>query len=237
MTLLVSLVLAGMTTALKDIHKKNEAIFNKKAILAAIETKLGEDVKASKLPDDEVISLFNDKITQTVVNFNGEVVSSEDVEERGYKGGQAENIDMKKEKKRPAEDRYFPVFVYDEGGKKTYIISIRGNGLWDEIWGNIAVSEDFKTVEGASFDHQGETAGLGAEIKDDAGFAKQFMGKSLYNPEGEFTSVVVKKGGIRNPTYEVDGISGATVTGDGVSDMLYDGVKYYMPYFKSIKKS
>ena len=237
MTLLVSLVLAGMTTALKDIHKSNEAIFNKKAILAAIQTKLGDGVKAADLADDKVLSLFNEKITQTVVDFEGNVVTAEQVEGRGYKGGQAENVDMKKEKKRPAQDRFFPVFVYDDAGKKTYIISIRGSGLWDDIWGNIAVSGDFKTVEGASFDHQGETAGLGAEIKDNAGFAKQFIGKSLYNPEGDFTSVVVKKGGIRNPTYEVDGISGATVTCDGVSDMLYDGVKYYMPYFKSIKKS
>lgn len=237
MTLLVSLVLAGMTTSLKGIHKKNEAIFNKKAILAAIQTKLGDDVKASNLPDDEVLSIFTNKIEQYVIDYDGNKVSAEQVEARGYKGGQAENVDMKKEKKKPEEERIFPVFVYEDGGKKTFIISIRGNGLWDEIWGNIAISEDFKTVEGASFDHQGETAGLGAEIKDDAGFAKQFQGKSLYDDQGNFTSVVVKKGGARNPRYEVDGISGATVTGNGVSDMLYKGVKYYIPFFETIKKS
>ena len=97
------------------------------------------------------------------------------------------------------------------------------------------MKEDLVTVAGASFDHAGETPGLGAEIKDNPGFAAQFPGKSLYNEGGEYTSVIVKKGGAKNPTYEVDGISGATVTCDGVTDMLYDGIKYYKPYFESIK--
>ncbi len=237
MTVVVAVLLAGLRELWKDRHEQNEAIFNKKAVLAAIETKLGDDVKASKLPDLEVLSIFDDKITQKVVDNHGQVISKEDVESRGYKGGLAEHVDMKKEKKKPAEDRIFPVFIYDDNGEKTYIISIRGNGLWDEIWGNIAVKDDFQTIVGASFDHQGETAGLGAEIKDNPAFPKQFQGKSLYDDAGNYTSVVVKKGGVRNPDYEVDAISGATVTCNGVTDMLYDGIKYYMPYFNSISKS
>lgn len=235
MTVVVALVLAGMTTVLKPIHKKNEAIFNKKAVLAAIQSKLGEDVKASDLPDDEVQGLFDNKITQYVVDYEGTPISQEEVEERGYKGGQAEHVDMKKEKKRPEAERFFPVYVYEDNGEKIYIITIRGSGLWDEIWGNIAIKDDFATVVGASFDHTGETAGLGAEIKDNPGFPRQFQGKSLYDSEGNYTSVVVRKGGARHPRYEVDGISGATVTCDGVSDMLYDGIKKYMPYFNSVK--
>lgn len=237
MTVVVAVVLAGMTTVLKPLHKKNEAIFNKKAVLAAIQTKLGEDVKASDLPDDEVQGLFDNNITQFVVDADGNNITSEQVEGRGYKGGLAEHVDMKKEKKRSLEERFFPVYVYEDAGEKTYIITVRGNGLWDEIWGNIALKDDFSTVVGASFDHQGETAGLGAEIKDNPGFPRQFQGKSIYNSEGDYTSVVVRKGGARNPAFEVDGISGATVTCDGVSDMLYDGIKYYMPYFKSVSKS
>ncbi|MEL6123076.1 MAG: NADH:ubiquinone reductase (Na(+)-transporting) subunit C [Bacteroidota bacterium] len=237
MTVIVAGILAVMTSSLRSIHKQNEAIFNKKAVLAAIETKLGDGVKANKLPDDEVLSIFDQSITQDVVDYNGNPVTADQVEARGYKGGMAEHIDMKREKKKPAEERIFPVFTYDDGGEKTYIISVRGNGLWDEIWGNIALKDDFQTVVGASFDHQGETAGLGAEIKDDPGFARQFQGKKLYDQAGNYTSVVVKKGGVRNPAYEVDGISGATVTGDGVSDMLYEGIKYYLPYFETEKKS
>ena len=233
MTVIVAVVLAGMNTVLKEKHTKNEAIFNKKAILAAIQTKLG-DVKAADLPDEEAQAIFNDKITQFVVDYEGNQVDEADVVSRGYKGGQAEHIDMKKEKKRSIEERYFPVFLYEDAGEKSYIISVRGNGLWDEIWGNIAIKDDFKTVIGASFDHTGETAGLGAEIKDNPGFSAQFQGKKLYDETGNYTSVVVRKGGAVNPLYEVDGISGATVTANGVSDMLYDGIQYYMPYFESL---
>ncbi len=237
MTIVVALVLSLLATGLKPIHDKNEAIFNKKAILAAIETELGDNVKADKMPDEEVLKIFDNNITQTVIDINGEEVTAEFIESRGYKGGQAENIDMKKEKKREVDDRIFPVFIYENSGEKFFIVSIRGNGLWDEIWGNIALKDDFKTIVGASFDHQGETPGLGAEIKDNPAFKKQFAGKSIYDATGNYTSVVVRKGGARNDKYEVDGISGATVTCDGVSDMLYDGIKYYEPYFKSQKKS
>lgn len=237
MTVVVALVLSLMATGLKPIHDRNEAIFNKKAVLAAIESELGENVKADKLPDEEVLSIFDEKIVQTVIDFNGNPVSSEEVEARGYKGGLAEHVDMKKEKKKPAEERIFPVFTYNNGGESIYIVSIRGNGLWDEIWGNVALKDDFATVVGASFDHQGETPGLGAEIKDNPAFKRQFQGKSIYDADGTYTSVVVRKGGARNPRYEVDGISGATVTADGVSDMLYEGIQYYQPYFKTQKKS
>lgn len=237
MTVVVALVLAGMTTVLKPLHEKNEAIFNKKAVLAAIESKLGDNVKASKMKDDEVQRIFDNNITQQVIDINGQDVPGEVLTSRGYKGVDAEHIDMKKEKKRDLEDRIFPVYIYEEGGEKTYIITVRGNGLWDEIWGNIALKDDFATVVGASFDHTGETAGLGAEIKDNPSFPRQFQGKSLYDENGEYTSVVVRKGGARNPSYEVDAISGATVTCDGVSDMLYDGIQYYMPYFNSFRKS
>ncbi|MFT6809155.1 MAG: Na+-transporting NADH:ubiquinone oxidoreductase subunit C [Saprospiraceae bacterium] len=234
MTVIVAVVLAGMNTALKDIHTKNEAIFNKKAILAAVQSELGENIKADDLPDEEVQSIFDNKITQHVIDYKANPISKQTIQDRGYKGGMAEHIDMKKEKKRSVEDRYFPVFEFDSGGDKIYIVSVRGKGLWDDIWGNIAIKDDFKTVVGASFDHTGETAGLGAEIKDNPGFSRQFQGKKLYNEAGDYTSVVVRKGGAKNPIYEVDGISGATVTANGVSDMLYDGIAHYLPYFNSL---
>ncbi len=235
MTVVVALVLSSMNTVLKPIHMKNEAIFNKKAILAAVQSQLGDNVKADDLPDDEVLTIFDQNITQYVVDYEGNPVSKEAVIARGYRGGMAEHIDMKKEKKRPVEERFFPVFVYEKNGQKVYIISIRGNGLWDEIWGNIAIKDDFSTVLGASFDHQAETAGLGAEIKDNPEFSKQFEGKSIYDQEGKFTSIVVRKGGAKNPRYEVDAISGATVTCVGVTQMLYDGISNYLPYFESLQ--
>ena len=86
-----------------------------------------------------------------------------------------------------------------------------------------------------SYDHKQETPGLGAEIKDNAEFKKQFIGKKFYTESGEFKSVLVRKGGAKDPVYEVDGISGATITADGVSEMLERGIKAYESYFNTLK--
>src|SRR5690606_7287922 len=119
-------------------------------------------------------------------------------------------------------------YVYaGDDGKKFFILSVRGSGLWDEIWGNVALEEDLRTLAGASFDHKGETPGLGAEIKDNPAFSAQFLGKTIYDQTGEFTSVTVRKGGAKDPANEVDGISGATITCNGVTEMLDRGIQYY----------
>jgi Na+-transporting NADH:ubiquinone oxidoreductase subunit C len=233
LTAVVALVLSGMSTFLKETHELNEAIFNKRAILSAIQSEFETAVK--DMPDDQIVEIFSNQMKQMVVDANGGEVTSADVEARGYKGGQAEHIKMDKEKKKPVSDRIFPVFIYEKDGEKIYILSIRGNGLWDEIWGNIALKDDFETVVGAAFDHKGETPGLGAEIKDNPSFASQFTGKMITDETGEYTSVVVRKGGAKNMRYELDGISGATVTADGVTKMLFEGIQYYHPYFKNIK--
>lgn len=233
LTGVVALVLSSMSTALRETHALNEAIFNKRAILAAVQSQLDE--KIEDMTDEQILEIFEDRMEQRVVDSEGNLVSAEEVEARGYKGGQAEHVDMAKEKKKTLDERIFPVFIYENEGQKFYIVSVRGSGLWDEIWGNIALKEDFETIAGASFDHKGETPGLGAEIKDNPNFSAQFKGKKIYNEEGEYTSVVVRKGGAKNPRYEVDGISGATVTADGVTDMLYSGIKYYQPFFKNVK--
>jgi len=238
MCIIVALLLSLLAVGLRPIHDRNEAIFNKKIILSAIESELGENVKAEKMADDEVLNVFDNRVEQRVIDYSGSIVSREEVEARGYKGGLAENIDMKKEKKRSPENRIFPLYIYNtENGDRIYIITVRGNGLWDEIWGNIALKDDLTTVIGVSFDHAGETPGLGAEIKDNAAWKKQFRGKTIFDKSGKYTSVYVRKGGAIDDTYQVDAISGATVTTDGVSKMLYDGIKYYLPYLKTLKKT
>jgi len=118
---------------------------------------------------------------------------------------------------------------------KYYIVSTTGKGLWDVIWGCIAIEDDMNTIAGVSFDHKAETPGLGAEIKDNSAWARQFNGKKLYD-NGDFRSVFVRKGGARDATYEVDGISGATITANGVTEMLERGIKYYEPFFNSLSK-
>ncbi len=233
MTTVVALVLAGLFTLLKGIHQKNEAVFTKRAILASV---MPKEVKG--MSDDDVISLFQSKVKQTVVDVNGNVISQDEVKKRrsiGAKPGLAEDLDLAKEKKQSDENRLFPLFEYETSEGKVFITAVRGSGLWDEIWGYVALKSDLNTVVGVSFDHKAETPGLGAEIKDNPAFPAQFKGKTIYN-DGEYTSIYVRKGGAKNTKYEVDGISGATITGDGVAAMMYDGLKYYEPVFQKIKE-
>lgn len=222
MTVLVALTLSGLFYGTKEKVAQNADVFNKRAILSAISTKLDQPV--ADFSDEEVLAFFEEKVEQKVLNMNGEVIE----------GMMAEKVDMAQEAKKPEFDRFLPLFIYNGGGEQIYILAVRGSGLWDAIWGNIALQSDFTTVVGASFDHAGETPGLGAEIKDNPAFAKQFGGKKIYN-EGEYVSVGVIKGGAIHPAYQVDGLSGATVTADGVDEMLYRGIKYYEPYFEEAR--
>lgn len=234
LTAVAALILALLFTGFKPMHERNEALFNKRAILSAIETKL--DTKVEDMTDEDVENIFATRIEQIALDMEGNLVDSTEIKARGYKGGQAEHIDMKKEKKKDEADRILPLFAYESSGDKYYIVSVRGNGLWDEIWGNIALEENFDRIIGATFDHQGETPGLGAEIKDNPGFSAQFVGKEIYD-EDEYVSVTVRKGGAKSELHDVDGISGATVTADGVTEMLWRGIKYYEPYFNKTESN
>ncbi len=232
MTTIVAVVLAGMSTGLKSIHDKNEALYAKKATLSAVADHLGMDF--SSITNEQVIEVFNSQIEQLVLDAKGNVVPQAQVNEL-YKGGLAENIDLGKEFKKPGDEQLYPLYIYTKkDGSKYYILSARGKGLWDAIWGCIALKDDLNTIAGVAFDHKAETPGLGAEIKDNPSFKKQFIGKKLYE-NGAFRSVFVRKGGAKDPVYEVDGISGATITADGVTEMLKRGLKYYEPYLKTVK--
>ena len=235
MTTIVALVLTTLTVSWKAKSEENEAIFNKRNILSAIQSQLDQEVKI--MGDQEILDLFDQKVEQFVVDMNGDMVDSDGVIASGYKKGRAEDIDLKKEEKKPEAERIMPLYVYSGSQGKNYIMAVRGNGLWDKIWGSIAVSDDFNTLVGATFDHQAETPGLGAEIKDNPAFAAAFQGTKIYNDKGDYVSVKVRKGGAKNKTHEVDGISGATITSDGVSEMLFRCIKYYEPYFSKIKNT
>lgn len=226
LTVIVAVILGGMREVTKDKAAQNEDIFNKRAILSSIESKLGDGVQVKKLSDEEVLNLFSpENMDQLVLDMNGNVVE----------GQKAENIDLAVEKKKPEDERLLPLYIYKGGSEPLYILSVRGNGLWDEIWGNIALESDLNTVAGANFDHKGETPGLGAEIKDNPKFSANFQGKKIYEGD-QLKSIVVSKGGAKGSEYAVDGISGATVTGNGVTEMLQRGVKYYEPYLDELRK-
>ena len=130
----------------------------------------------------------------------------------------------------------FPLFKAKNG---CVIIPVYGAGLWDAIWGYVALEPDMSTVKGIVLDHKGETPGLGAEIATPAHQAK-YVGKTVFEGD-DFVSITLKKGGANpsdaNYAHEVDAITGGTKTSDGVTEMIRSGLGNYLPYLKANKSN
>jgi len=149
-------------------------------------------------------------------------------------------IDVKKQQALAKDGavRKLPLFVGEKEGKAFYIAPIRGKGLWDAIWGYVALNKDM-VVQGVFFDHKGETPGLGANINQRF-FMDDFTGENLMDANGNFKGIAVSKSNadpknVDKNDNEVDAIAGATITGDGVAAMIKSELKLYLPYFKTLK--
>ncbi len=218
MVVIVALVLSSAATLLRPLQERNMRIEKMQNILSAI------DIPAPRADAEE---LFNRYITTTkIVNHRGEELE-----------GDAFEVELQDENRKDLEDRQLPVFIAEVEGETMYILPIRGGGLWGPIWGYIGLRSDLATVVGANFDHASETPGLGAEIADRP-FQEQFPGKRIFDEDGNFRPIRVVKG--RAPAgdlHAVDGISGGTITSNGVTDMLRNGLEVYKSYFEKIKTS
>ncbi|MEC9134644.1 MAG: NADH:ubiquinone reductase (Na(+)-transporting) subunit C [Bacteroidota bacterium] len=156
-------------------------------------------------------------------------------------GNVDENVDafqikLNNEIKKPEKEQRFPLYIALVDNMSYYIIPLRGSGLWDAIWGYIALKSDINTIQGAVFDHKAETAGLGAEITQQW-FMDRFKDEKVFNQSGQLVGIRVSKTNndpkdIDKNDHEVDAISGATITGDGVTNMIIERLTHYLPYFE-----
>lgn len=208
MVIIVALLLAFTSQSLQTKQRQNEDIDKMRQILRSI------NVNAS---NKEAESKYKELITDAfVVNENGEKVE-----------GNAFETNLVDELSKPESERKYPVYVAIIEGQQKYILSMRGAGLWGPIWGYISLNDDKNTVYGADFGHAGETPGLGAEI-DKPIFSHEFIGKKFFNPEGKFVSIaIVKPGKSAQGQDYVDGISGGTITSQGVNAMLQTSIGAY----------
>ena len=111
-------------------------------------------------------------------------------------------------------------------GKDILVASLKGMGLWGGISGYVAIDPEGK-VFGAYFNHESETAGLGAEIKDSQEWQEKFIGKQIWDENGNVVLSIVKK--VEDAASQVDVVTGATLTSNGVDAMLKDGLKNVKP--------
>ena len=218
MVFVVASSLAFTATSLKSKQDENVRKEQMQNILSTIGIQTDRD-GAEKL--------YNEYVTQQLaLTLEGE----SDDEVNAFK------IQLGTEVKKPVEQQRFPLYVAEVKDETFYIVPLRGAGLWDAIWGYIALESDMRTIKGAVFDHKGETAGLGAEITQQW-FQDRFVGEKITDANGTLVGIVVSKTnndplGNDKDDHEVDAISGATITGDGVTDMISERLAHYTPYFK-----
>jgi len=225
LTVVLGLLLSGTSQVLGPLQKKAEELDTKKQILGAVVD--AEELGAMK--PNEVLSFYENRISSVVVDINGNPVET-------AKDGSAitaEKVNVGKNYKMPSDQRMFPVFKYHAEGNpdavESYILPVYGAGLWDEIWGYIALETDLNTIKGVTFAHKGETPGLGARITA-AAIQERYQGKKLFDGQGNLQSVVMQKGEGKDYSgdeHKVDGMSGATITANGVNDMLRNYMQYY----------
>ncbi len=216
MVIVVAATLALVSTGLKDKQEKNVEVAKKIDILKSVN--IASDASTAEALYEKHIGA-NTK----VINMQGEEVK-----------GNAFDVDLSKEVRKSPEERNYPLYVCKmDNGEEKIIIPLRGKGLWGPIWGYISLNDDKNTVFGATFDHKGETPGLGAEISKTF-FQEPFQGKTIFNESGSFASISVVKGvdTSSNP-HAVDAISGGTITSNGVTAMLKECLMGYEKYLKN----
>lgn len=220
LVLAVGVVLSLVYQWLRPDQERNIADDTKSQILrAALITTDSQDISA----------LWDKYIKESyIVDYHGNVA------DRDPQAAFNAALKMSQEIKKPQDKRLLPVFVCATEAGTKYIVPVYGAGLWGPIWGYVAFNDNGDTIYGAYFAHQGETPGLGAEIEKPK-FSDQFQGKDIFSPSGDFTSVNVCKPGQEPKSGSwVHGVSGGTITSQGVNKMLRESLEPYTQYLQSL---
>ena len=227
MVVIVGAILAGGAMATKPFKGKNDEVKKKMDIVKALMDTQEEKDAISRKNAAEEFNKYVNLDEAMVIDVNGNV----------KEGVEAFDVDIRKEnrdKTLSEEDKNYPLYVASIDGKTAYVIPVVGKGLWGPIWGNICLDEDMNTIKGATFDHKGETPGLGAEIKQ-AFFIKGWIGEKAADADGNFEKFEVVKDKSGTKDKKVDGITGGTITSKGVEEMINRCLQPYMLYFKNKK--
>ena len=215
LVIIVALMLAFTSSALKSKQLTNVELDRKKQILSSIAVSTdGQDASA----------LYDKYITESVItDINAKILSTDK--------GETFAVNVAEESaKKDVSTRRLPVYIATVDGATKYIFPVRGAGLWGAIWGYVALNDDKNTVFGVYYSHASETPGLGADIVEDK-FKSQFPGKKIFNAANKFVSIAVMKAGQKAIDQDqVDAIAGGTITSKGLETMLLNSIGQYEKY-------
>ena len=211
---IVAFLLAFVSQALKPMQDANVALDKKKQILNSLNIRDLNDAQADAKYKEVIVA-------DRVIDEKGKVLLP------GTTGG--ENAGFKLDSKDYKEGK-LTLYICRVNGETKYVIPVYGMGLWGPISGYIALNADKSTVYGVYFNHESETAGLGAEIKDNKAWQEKFQGKKLFkNGDDKAIALSVEKK-VEDPTTQVDAVTGATLTSNGVRDMLHEALGKYLVF-------
>lgn len=211
---IVAFLLAFVFQALKPMQDANVALDKKKQILNSLNIRDLNDAQADAKYKEVVVA-------DRVIDEKGKVLLP------GTSGG--ENAGFKLESKDYKEGK-LALYICRVNGETKYVVPVYGMGLWGPISGYIALNADKSTVYGVYFNHESETAGLGAEIKDNKAWQEKFQGKKLFkNGDDKAIALSVEKK-VEDTTTQVDAVTGATLTSNGVRDMLHEALGKYLVF-------
>ncbi|MCO5252879.1 MAG: NADH:ubiquinone reductase (Na(+)-transporting) subunit C [Bacteroidetes bacterium] len=221
-----AVILAFISESLKPAQIANIELEKKKSIL-------GTFIDVSKMSKEEINALYAKKVKTVVVSFDAQKL---DIDEASIKVSDEYRKDLK--------DRKLPVYeIFNDKGEIEYsVLPFFGHGLYDNIWGYIAVEPDMKTIKGVVLDNKGETPGLGARMSEKQ-IADRYQGKTIRDDMGNIVTIVMQKGekgggeasikAYENDSHKVDGLSGATNTGKGINKMFEEYLQAYSGYLNS----
>lgn len=217
LVLIVAFLLAFVFQALKPMQDANVQLDQQKQILFA----LNQD---RNMTNEQAVELWKKIIiADDIINSDGKVV------EAGKQGGVDAGFKLNS---KDAKEGKLALFRCKVNGEVKYVIPVYGNGLWGPINGFIAINGDKRTVFGAYFNHESETAGLGAEIKDNADWQAKFKGKKLFTDDNNQKIALSVEKKIEDPKTQVDAVTGATLTSSGVTEMFHSDKGGLQPYVK-----
>lgn len=211
---IVAFLLAFVFQALKPMQDANVALDKKKQILNSLNIRDLNDAQADAKYKEVVVA-------DRVIDEKGKVLLP------GTTGG--ENAGFKLDSKDYKEGK-LALYICRVNGETKYVIPVYGMGLWGPISGYIALNADKSTVYGVYFNHESETAGLGAEIKDNKAWQEKFQGKKLFKNGDDKTIALSVEKKVEDPTTQVDAVTGATLTSNGVRDMLHEALGKYLVF-------
>ena len=242
-----SLCVSAAAVSLRNRQEENKTLDRQKNILDATGLAMGEYGKPAGELDREQIDELYGWISEKLVDLETGQYNTE-LDVQTYDPREAVNkeessiaiVDPTYDLGEQRREKVAKVYFVKKPGQdkiQQVVLPVYGKGLWSTLYGYLALKSDLKTIQGLTFYAHGETPGLGGEV-DNPNWKDQWTGQKLYDENGDPAAMVSKGPAPTGDPYSVDGLSGATITSRGVTNLIryWASEDGYGPFLDQLKK-